>query len=682
MNLPRITAFTVLLIVLTNSVLFGQGWTDDGTVVRLTTSTDNVGIGTTGPATKLHVFGTVTAARVTTGIWNSFFGENAGFNTIVGPNNSFFGVYAGYRNTNGYSNSFFGHYAGFANTTGFDNSFFGHYAGTANTIGTDNSFFGVAAGLSNTTGIANSFFGEQAGYYNTTGYSNSFFGEDAGYANTTGYWNSFFGKSAGNSNTTGYNNSFFGHDAGKANTSGYQNSFFGKRAGYANSTGYRNSFFGDSAGNSNTTGYNNSFFGHDAGYSNTDGGGNSFFGQNAGYSNTTGGVNSFFGINAGYSNTTGIYNSFFGRSAGYSNTTADANSFFGREAGPANTTGYWNSIFGVYAGFANTTGHSNSFFGNWAGYDNSTGRYNTAVGLLAKVGGTYDNSTGLGYNASCTASNQVRIGNSFVTSIGGYTNWTNISDSRFKKNVQEDVKGLDFVMALRPVSYNLDLHAVENFFVNHYGERQTETLPGQYDKESIRYSGFIAQEVETAAKGVGYDFSGVDPPKNQDDFYGLRYAEFVVPLVKAVQEQQETINLLVAALKANGIDITLPGKGKAAPKEQGKDLGSEIIQTPGNAADLGALPLNYDVSRNYPTPFNPSTTIEYALPTAGQVTIKVYNGLGQEVRTLVDGFQEAGYKSVIWDGKNQIGSPVASGSYMYRVTAGNYVKSEKMILAK
>ncbi|MCB0619900.1 MAG: hypothetical protein KDC41_14560, partial [Saprospiraceae bacterium] len=56
------------------------------------------------------------------------------------------------------------------------------------------------------------------------------------------------------------------------------------------------------------------------------------------------------------------------------------------------------------------------------------------------------------------------------------------------------------------------------------------------EKDGQRYTGFIAQEVEEAAREVGYDFSGVDAPDNPDDIYGLRYAEFNVPLVKAVQE--------------------------------------------------------------------------------------------------------------------------------------------------
>jgi hypothetical protein len=66
------------------------------------------------------------------------------------------------------------------------------------------------------------------------------------------------------------------------------------------------------------------------------------------------------------------------------------------------------------------------------------------------------------------------------------------------------------------------------------------------EKAAILYSGFIAQEVELSAKEIGYDFSGVDVPKNENGIYGLRYAEFVVPLVKAVQEQQDQIEQLKA----------------------------------------------------------------------------------------------------------------------------------------
>ena len=73
------------------------------------------------------------------------------------------------------------------------------------------------------------------------------------------------------------------------------------------------------------------------------------------------------------------------------------------------------------------------------------------------------------------------------------------------------------------------------------GNKETPDFPEKNDIEKIKFSGFIAQEVEQAAKDAGYDFSGVAVPKKSTELYTLRYAEFVVPLVKAVQEQQVMI---------------------------------------------------------------------------------------------------------------------------------------------
>ena len=93
-------------------------------------------------------------------------------------------------------------------------------------------------------------------------------------------------------------------------------------------------------------------------------------------------------------------------------------------------------------------------------------------------------------------------------------------------------------MALRPVTYNIDIKSIENF-----RETPSQLRSGESERkaEEILQTGFIAQEVELAAKKLGYDFSGVDAPKNDKDNYGLRYSEFVVPLGKAMQEQQTLI---------------------------------------------------------------------------------------------------------------------------------------------
>ena len=94
------------------------------------------------------------------------------------------------------------------------------------------------------------------------------------------------------------------------------------------------------------------------------------------------------------------------------------------------------------------------------------------------------------------------------------------------------------------------------------------------------------------------------------------------------------------------------------------------------------LPKQFAVSQNYPNPFNPSTIINYALPKSSLVTIKIYNVLGQEVKTLVSSELQAGNYSVHWNGDNNIGHSVASGIYIYRVVAGQNVKTMKMIYLK
>ncbi len=94
------------------------------------------------------------------------------------------------------------------------------------------------------------------------------------------------------------------------------------------------------------------------------------------------------------------------------------------------------------------------------------------------------------------------------------------------------------------------------------------------------------------------------------------------------------------------------------------------------------LPHEYALHQNYPNPFNPTTEISFSLPSAGDVTLQVYNLLGQQVRSLADGFYEAGNHGVTWDGTNQAGQPVSSGVYFYRLQAGSFEATKKMMMLK
>ena len=89
------------------------------------------------------------------------------------------------------------------------------------------------------------------------------------------------------------------------------------------------------------------------------------------------------------------------------------------------------------------------------------------------------------------------------------------------------------------------------------------------------------------------------------------------------------------------------------------------------------IPTAFSLAQNFPNPFNPATTIQFSLPQAGDVTLKIYNVLGEEVKTLVNEYKEIGNHSVQFNAGN-----LASGMYLYRIQAGSFVETKKMILIK
>ncbi|MCH8943035.1 MAG: T9SS type A sorting domain-containing protein [Bacteroidetes bacterium] len=94
------------------------------------------------------------------------------------------------------------------------------------------------------------------------------------------------------------------------------------------------------------------------------------------------------------------------------------------------------------------------------------------------------------------------------------------------------------------------------------------------------------------------------------------------------------------------------------------------------------IPQKFTLEQNYSNPFNPATTIRFALPEASFVILRIYNMLGQEVKTLVNGEKNAGTYNVQWRGDNNFGRKVSSGTYIYRVIAGQNIFTKKMILLK
>ena len=109
----------------------------------------------------------------------------------------------------------------------------------------------------------------------------------------------------------------------------------------------------------------------------------------------------------------------------------------------------------------------------------------------------------------------------------------------------------------------------------------------------------------------------------------------------------------------------------------GQAHAQETLQETGEA-----VPTVYSLAQNYPNPFNPTTTISYALKEQTRVTLKVYDALGRVVATLVDEVQPAGSKTAVWSARTDTGLPVPSGTYLYRLVAGDYVQARTMVLLR
>jgi hypothetical protein len=479
-----------------------------------------------------------------------FIGEDAGLNDDLTDNSNIaVGFQALKNNTSGNNNIANGYQALNKNTTGNNNIANGAVALYSNTAGDNNIASGNGALYNNTTGNNNIANGAVALLFNSTGDDNIANGIRALSFNSTGSNNIASGNSALYSNTIGDDNIANGYEALYFNTEGDDNIAIGLKTLYYNTEGSNNIAQGKLALFYNTIGINNIAIGDQALYNNTGGSNNTASGIESLYSNTTGGSNSAIGYRALYSNTTGTTNIAVGYEALFKNTGGQGNIAVGAHSLEKNTIGQNNTGYGPGALKSNTEGTGNIAVGAFTLSFNTIGNHNSALGYSCFSSmDNYTNSSAFGFSAEPNASNVIRLGNSTIVTIGGYADWTNVSsDARIKTDVKEDIVGLEFINKLRPVSYHLDMDAIARIIGTPDSLRLRES---EAIKEAEVQNGFIAQEVEIAADAVHFNFHGIERPKNDRSHYGLRYAEFTVPLVKAVQELSIQNELLQNKLKA------------------------------------------------------------------------------------------------------------------------------------
>ena len=150
-----------------------------------------------------------------------------------------------------------------------------------------------------------------------------------------------------------------------------------------------------------------------------------------------------------------------------------------------------------------------------------------------------------GTNSSFITSDVGHVGSTGVISIGGPVNWAPTSDARFKENLKDNVIGIDFIMGLKPLTYNFNTKKLD-LFQRDSTIHSREHYQKLYDISRI---GFLAQEVEALSDSLGFDFHGVYRPQSDKDIYGLRYSEFIAPIVKAIQEQQIILEQQIATIE-------------------------------------------------------------------------------------------------------------------------------------
>lgn len=440
--------------------------------------------------------------------------------------------------------------------------------------------------------------------------------------------------------------------------------------GYNTATGYAALY-------QNTAGQTNSATGTYSLYSNTEGSGNTANGYEALYSNSTGNDNVGIGYAALSSNQTGYYNTASGSNALTSNITGTRNTAVGFEALLENNESF-NTAVGTYALYQTTASEFNTSIGYAAGDSYDNGYNNVFCGANTDVNGTgYYNVIAIGQGTICTSSSQVTMGNGATGSYRAYANWSNISDGRFKKNIKQNVPGLSFINKLQPVTYTLDATGLDNFL--HKDEAQnkqtnivakTAMTKALQEKEKTLYTGFIAQDVEKAAKSLNYDFSGVDAAKNDKDVYGLRYAEFVVPLVKAVQELSKLNDTKDSAIQQQNIKID-------NLQQQINELKNMMAANQSSAvANHSTIALSASIQQNTPNPFTNSTNVKYSLPSSySSAKIIVTNKNGIALKQINVSGKEG---SVTIDA-----STLTAGAYQYSLYVdGRLIDTKQMIATK
>jgi trimeric autotransporter adhesin len=235
-----------------------------------------------------------------------------------------------------------------------------------------------------------------------------------------------------------------------------------------------------------------------------------------------------------------------------------------------------------------------------------------------------------------------------------------------------------YINSLKPITYTIDVKGLSAYYSKgrkDIGESKDVHLAQEEAKaeaaaSKIVYSGFVAQEVEEAAKKLNYEFSGVDKPQNSESLYGLRYADFVVPLVKAVQE-------LDSANQAKDIKIRKLEEINLSQQSQLDELRQMLMELKNGSASNSVTSNLGFLEQNTPNPVSGSTVIKYYISqTAASARLTFTNTKGQLIKAITISNRGAGQVNL------ETGM-LAAGAYNYTLWVDEkQADTKKLVIAK
>jgi len=297
----------------------------------------------------------------------------------------------------------------------------------------------------------------------------------------------------------------------------------------------------------------------------------------------------------------------------------------------------------------------------------------------------------VGYEQNAQVYSYTVVDPSPITATGGFY-ISSCSDGPLTDNFYDDV----CYEPLGPSILNVDLDIKPQSCPNPLNVGDMGVLPVAI----LGTSGFDVSQIDPASiqlEGVApADWSTQDvatPIPDSDDScfcHALGPDEFVDLVLHFTA--QEIVSALGSYSNWEMRALTLTGEMINGTPIEGKDC--VRIQIPQKRSwrgifgkgegpqNAGYGPTTFELLGNYPNPFNATTTISYSLPQNAEVNLVIYNVAGQKVRTVIEGNQSAGIHSLVWDGRNDSGQPVASGIYFYRLKAGELTSTRRMTLLK